>query len=194
MAEQGASQADNVVPLTEPPKEGGTQPAPGTEGEKGPSKNALKKAAKEKEKAEKAAKRAAAEEAQRKAAEANDVSKDDYGELPTLPKATTTPSSNDVQWISLPLIKEQLKDTDDAETEDGPHVMFQAVVENARSQSANLAFLVFKQGMSTIQAVVAKNETISKQVSTINASPNTEIRLIFDYRWSNLQLVYQLRP
>ena len=104
------------------------------------------------------------------------------------------PSSNDVQWISLPLIKEQLKDTDDAETEGGPHVMFQAVVENARSQSANLAFLVFKQGMSTIQAVVAKNETISKQVSTINASPNTDIRLIFDYRWSNLQLVYQLRP
>lgn len=42
MAEQNAPRAENVVPLTEPPKEG--------EGEKGPSKSALKKAAKEKEK------------------------------------------------------------------------------------------------------------------------------------------------
>ena len=36
---------DNVVPVTEAPKD-----APAAEGEKGPSKDALKKAAKEKEK------------------------------------------------------------------------------------------------------------------------------------------------
>ena len=36
---------DNVVPVTEAPKD-----APAAEGEKGPSKGALKKAAKEKEK------------------------------------------------------------------------------------------------------------------------------------------------
>jgi len=168
MDEQGAPRAENVVPLTEPPKDGEIQPVPGAEGEKGPSKNALKKAAKEKEKAEKAAKRAAAEEAQRRAAEANDISKEDYGELPTLPKATNTPSSKDVPWVSLPLLEEQFKDTSDAEAEGGPHVVFQAVVENARSQSANLAFLVFKQGINTIQAVVAKSETLSKQVSMMN--------------------------
>lgn len=42
MAENNAPPAEKVVPLTEPAKEG--------EGEKGPSKSALKKAQKEKEK------------------------------------------------------------------------------------------------------------------------------------------------
>ena len=44
MAEQSLPRAENVVPLTEPAKGGEA------EGEKGPSKGALKKAAKEKEK------------------------------------------------------------------------------------------------------------------------------------------------
>ena len=44
MAEQSLPRAENVVPLTEPAKPSEA------EGEKGPSKGALKKAAKEKEK------------------------------------------------------------------------------------------------------------------------------------------------
>lgn len=44
MAENNAPPAEKVVPLTEPPKEGEA------EGEKGPSKGALKKMQKEKEK------------------------------------------------------------------------------------------------------------------------------------------------
>ena len=44
MAENNAPPAEKVIPLTEPPKEGEG------EGEKGPSKGALKKMQKEKEK------------------------------------------------------------------------------------------------------------------------------------------------
>lgn len=44
MAENNAPPAEKVIPLTEPPKEGEA------EGEKGPSKGALKKMQKEKEK------------------------------------------------------------------------------------------------------------------------------------------------
>jgi len=48
MADQDPPKAENVIPLTEPPKDG--EAAAEAEGEKGPSKSALKKAAKEKEK------------------------------------------------------------------------------------------------------------------------------------------------
>ncbi|KAF2861457.1 aspartyl-tRNA synthetase [Piedraia hortae CBS 480.64] len=126
----------------------GNTPAPAEEN-KGPSKNALKKAQKEKEKAEKAAKRAAEEAERKRAAEANDASKADYGELgvlddPNIPEG--------VPIKSLP----ELKDEGD--------VIFQAQVDNARSQSANLAFVIFKDQGETLQAVVAKSETISKQM------------------------------
>ena len=46
----------------------------------------------------------------------------------------------------------------------GPHVVLNADVANARSQSASLAFLVLQHGYETIQAVVAKSETLSKQM------------------------------
>lgn len=134
------------------------------EGEKGPSKNALKKAQKDKEKAEKAAKRAAAEEAQKKESEANDVSKEDYGELLMLGSQAYTPPAEKVPRISLAELADQYQDTSDMEEEGGPQVVFRAVVENARNQAAKLSFLVFRQGLSTIQAVVAASDTLSRQM------------------------------
>lgn len=166
--------AEKVLPLTEDPGQAQSPTPAAAEGEKGPSKSALKKAQKEKEKAEKAAKRAAAEEAQKKAAEANDVSKGDYGELPALPKYPPTPSADVAPRVSLAQLEEQFKGASDVEPSAGSNVVFRAQVENARSQSANLAFLVFKQGASTIQAVVAKSETLSKQVRCDVHSPKED--------------------
>lgn len=128
-----------------------------------PSKNALKKAAKEKEKAEKAAKRKAEEEKQRQEAAADDVSANDYGDFPKdgLPPS---PLWYGEQRASLKEIAEKYKDASIAEDADGPNVVFRAVVENARGQSAKLAFLVLGNRGSNIQAVVAASETLSRQM------------------------------
>ena len=167
-----APPAEKVLPLTEPSAEGG-------DGEKGPSKSALKKAAKEKEKAEKAAKRQAAEEAQKKAAEANDISKNDYGDLPNVgSKPEGFPSKDDVPRIQLPELEEYFKDASKMDVPGGPHIVFRARVENARSQSAKLAFLVFKRSTSTIQAVVAASEELSRQMVKFAASIPSESRVL----------------
>ncbi|KAK1067258.1 hypothetical protein LTR33_011400 [Friedmanniomyces endolithicus] len=151
-----AEQAERVVPLTDPP----------AEDEKGPSKSALKKAAKDKEKAEKAAKRQAAEDAQKKEAESSDISKNDYGELPTDGAwPSDFPSKDEVPRVQLPQLEEYLAEiASKAETPGGPHVVFRASVENARSQSAKLAFLVFSRGGASIQAVVAASDELSRQM------------------------------
>ncbi len=133
------------------------------DGEKGPSKGALKKAAKEKEKAEKAAKRKAAEDAQKKEAEANDVSADDYSELPMVGSQIYTPPAASTPWVDLA----EIAQTYSADTETGgvgTSIVFRASVENARNQSAKLSFLVFRQGADTIQAVVAASDTLSRQM------------------------------
>lgn len=156
MADHTGSKAEQIIPLTEAPKENE---------DKGPSKSALKKAAKEKEKAEKAAKRAAAEEAARKereAADANDVSKDEYGDLPD--DGTLPDSLRAVPFVELDQLEDRLGDAGKAGEVGDSHVLFHAVVKNARSQSAKLAFLVLQEGFGTIQAVVAAGETLSKQV------------------------------
>ncbi|KAL2351052.1 aspartyl-tRNA synthetase-like protein [Cryomyces antarcticus] len=127
-----------------------------------PSKNALKKAAKEKEKAEKAAKRKAAEDSQKQQSSVEDVSAKDYGKLPMVGSKAYTPSG--VTRVTLSTMAEQFKDASSAEGEGGPEVVFRAVVDNARVQSAKLAFLMFKQGLDTIQAVVAASETLSRQM------------------------------
>ena len=159
MAERSKPPQEHVVPLTEPPKDGEDGAA------KGPSKNELKKAAKEKEKAEKAAKRKAAEDAQKKEAEANDISKEDYGELPMHGSQDYKPlaKAEQVPRVDLATIAEEFKDTSKMEESGGPQVVFRAVVENARAQGAKLAFLVFRQGSSTIQSVVAESESLSRQ-------------------------------
>ena len=107
--------------------------------------------------AEKAAKRQAAEEAQKKEAEANDISKDDYGELPMIGSQPYTPRAEKATRILL----EALSRSGDAS---GEEVVFRGIVENARNQSAKLSFLVFRQGLSTIQAVVAASDTLSRQM------------------------------
>lgn len=43
-------------------------------------------------------------------------------------------------------------------------ICFRAVVENARNQSAKLSFLVFRQGLNTIQSVVAASDSLSRQM------------------------------
>ena len=143
--------AETTEALPERPKEGGE------EGEKGPSKSALKKMAKEKEKAEKAAKRAAEEAAKKKEQEANDVSAEDYGELPLIQ------IGDHQSRISLAEMAKKYENTDIADGQE-PQVVFRAIVENARNQSAKLSFLVFKQGFESIQAVVAASDTLSRQM------------------------------
>ncbi|KAK5117451.1 hypothetical protein LTR85_008836 [Meristemomyces frigidus] len=167
--QQHAPQAEKVIPLTEPPKEG--------EGEKGPSKSALKKAAKEKEKAEKAAARKAAEEAQKKEAEANDISKNDYGELALFGSTVSSiPASTEVPWIELEELPEIFESSSGAEESGGPHVVITTTVKNARIQSASLAFLVLQHGYETIQGVVAKSETLSKQmVKFVGSIPSQSV-------------------
>ncbi|KZF19269.1 aspartyl-tRNA synthetase [Xylona heveae TC161] len=137
--------ATNEQTLPERPKE--------EDAAKGPSKSALKKAAKEKEKAEKAAKRKAEEEKQKQQQEANDISKDDYGDLPMLGSEVVKPSG--LKRVHLHNLTEQEADQT---------IVFRATVHNARVQSAKLAFLVLGQRLQTIQAVVAASETLSRQM------------------------------
>lgn len=120
------------------PKENEAPAEAAADGEKGPSKSALKKAAKEKEKAEKKARLAAEEAARKKADEANDVSKEDYGELPMV-RETTGPKYE----TFLDLAAEY--DGKDFKSADAPKVVFRATVLNARNQSAKLSFLTFAQ-------------------------------------------------
>jgi aspartyl-tRNA synthetase len=68
------------------------------------------------------------------------------------------PNADSAERISLTQLAETKEDVD------GKEVTFRATVENARNQSAKLSFLVFRQGLSTIQAVVAGSETLSKQM------------------------------
>lgn len=145
--------------MTEPSASGDPQ---------GPSKNALKKAAKEKEKAEKKAAAKARELAERQkkeADDANDVSADSYGELPMVGSPEYKPSN--LPRVSL---------ADVAELED-KEIVFRCWVENARVQSAKLAFLNLRQGLNTIQAVVAASEKLSKQMVKFAGNISTESTL-----------------
>lgn len=115
--------------------------------------------------AEKAAVRKAAEEAQKKEAEANDVSKNDYGELTLFGSTVSSiPAPTEVPWIELEDLPETFESSSGAEESGGPHVVITTTVKNARIQSASLAFLVLQHGYQTVQGVVAKSETLSKQM------------------------------
>ncbi|KAI7477475.1 aspartyl-tRNA synthetase [Hortaea werneckii] len=172
MAENNAPPAEKVVPLTEPPKEGEA------EGEKGPSKGALKKMQKEKEKAEKAAARKAAEEAQKKQAEADDVSKNDYGELDPFGRHPGIPSNEKVPRVKLSTVAEEFQDTSKMDEPEGPHVVFTATVANSRGQSAKLAFMELEQEYNTIQAVIAASETLSRQMVKFTTSIPSQSRVL----------------
>ncbi|KAJ5751731.1 Aspartate--tRNA ligase cytoplasmic [Penicillium odoratum] len=139
--------ADSELP-TRPKPEETPAAAPAAEGEtKNASKNAAKKAAKEKAKAEKAAARAAQEKAQAAAQEANDTAKDLYGPLPETEDVITS-----VRFSQL---------TEDSYEKE---VTVVARVDNARVQSAKLAFLMLRQQGQKVQAVIALHEPISRQM------------------------------
>ncbi|KAF2867132.1 aspartyl-tRNA synthetase [Massariosphaeria phaeospora] len=149
-----------------------SNPGPGESSQPAePSKSALKKAQKDKEKAEKKAAikaRELAERQKKEAADAADVSKDSYGELPLCGskdfKPTGTPRAN-------------LSASDAADNED-KEITFRCWVENARVQSAKLAFLNLRQGLDTVQAVVAASEKLSKQMVKFSGNVSTESTLV----------------
>jgi aspartyl-tRNA synthetase len=128
-----------------------------------PSKNALKKAAKEKEKAEKAAKRAAEEQKAAAVAAANDVSKHLYG------KTDSNPKEEPAESLPETCLEEFTTG------HDGKDVMIEANVDNARVQSAKLGFLVLRQELDTIQAVIAESpDLISRQMVKWASNINRE--------------------
>ncbi|KAJ5235344.1 Aspartate--tRNA ligase cytoplasmic [Penicillium citrinum] len=140
--------ADSDLPTRPKPEEtpaAGAPAAPAEGDSKSASKNAAKKAAKEKAKAEKAAARAAQEKAQAAAQEANDTAKHLYGQLPETEDVNPTTRFSDF-------------------TEEEKEVTVVARVDNARVQSAKLAFLMLRQQGQKIQAVIAAAEPISRQM------------------------------
>ncbi|KAI9656941.1 MAG: hypothetical protein M1831_004489 [Alyxoria varia] len=153
-----------------------------------PSKNALKKAAKEKEKAEKAAKRREAEDQQKQQTAANDTSTNDYGDLPLTGSGHTGPF-DPTPGVSGPNENATRTTLDDLsvshpenvplenEEAGGPRIIFRAVVENAREQSAKLTFLMLGHRLSTIQAVVAASDSLSRQMVKFakNISPQSQV-------------------
>ncbi|KAJ9630938.1 hypothetical protein H2203_001466 [Taxawa tesnikishii (nom. ined.)] len=170
MADENAlegNQAQSIPPaenLPERPKED----APTSE---------LKKMAKAKEKAEKQARLKAEEEARKKQEEANDISKEDYGILPTL-GAQQYESTGD-KWADLAEVAKKYSETSSMDESGGDTIIFRARVVNVRPQSAKLAFPMFKQGFDTIQAVVAASETLSRQMVKFTTTiPNESIVLV----------------
>jgi aspartyl-tRNA synthetase len=107
-----------------------------------------------------------AERQKKEADDANDVSADSYGELPMVGSPEYKPSN--LPRVSL---------ADVAELED-KEIVFRCWVENARVQSAKLAFLNLRQGLNTIQAVVAVGEKLSKQMVKFAGNISTESTLL----------------
>lgn len=164
--------ADSTIP--ERPKEEAAPAAAGEgagEGEGGEklSKGALKKLEKEKAKAEKKARLDAEEAARKKEADANDISKDDYGELPMVRKSTG------VKHEKLAHLAEKHKDLAD---DSAPPVVFRATVDNARKQAATLSFISLSQAGDTIQAVVAASDSLSRNMVKFAGSIPTESEVI----------------
>lgn len=138
--------ADSELPTRPKPEE--PQAAAPAEGDsKSASKNAAKKAAKEKAKAEKAAARAAQEKAQAAAQDANDTAKDLYGPLPETEDVISTTRFSEL-----------------SEEHYEKEITVIARVDNARVQSAKLAFLMLRQQGQKVQAVIAAHEPISRQM------------------------------
>ena len=133
-----------------------------------PSASALKKAAKAREKEEKkAAKRREIEEKQQQeqqTAAANDFAKDNYGELPAIHGLQAA------DIISMRQLTANAK------------VTIHARVQNIRSQTAKLCFLLLRDGFATVQAVVAAGDEstfVSRQmvkwVSSLSAESIVQV-------------------
>ncbi|EGF99578.1 uncharacterized protein MELLADRAFT_40205, partial [Melampsora larici-populina 98AG31] len=118
------------------------------------SKSALKKLEKEREKAKKKAEREQKEQEEKVKREANEVdyAAQNYGKLPL----NQSQEQNLYTWTKVEQIDATMV---------GQRVRLQARVHNSRSQSAKLCFLVLRQQISTIQAILsATPDTISKQM------------------------------
>lgn len=154
--------ADSTLPHRPKPEEAAAA-APTEEGSAGPSKNALKKAAKEKAKAEKAAARAAQEQAQ-KAIQAVDTAVGLYGKLPE--------SEDVVPTILFTQLGEEHYEKE---------VTVVARVDNTRSQSAKLGFLMLRQQGKKLQTVIAAPQEgpVSRQMVkwTTNISVNSIVQV-----------------
>lgn len=74
------------------------------------------------------------------------------------------PSADKVTRVNLAEVAEEYKDTSKMDEAGGPQIVFRGIVENARAQGAKLTFITFRQGLDTIQAVVAESETLSRQM------------------------------
>lgn len=98
-------------------------------------------------------------------ADAQDVSTDSYGELPLCGSKDFKPTGTR---------REDLSNINGLEDKD---ITFRCWVENARVQSAKLAFLNLRQGLNTVQAVVAASEKLSKQMVKFCGNVSTESTL-----------------
>lgn len=97
------------------------------------------------------------------AADANDVSKGDYGDSPVVGSADFKP---------LGLKRNKFEEL--GSLEPGHEIALRCIVRNARSQSAKLAFLELREGFNTIQAVIAASETLSRQMVKYASGINPE--------------------
>jgi hypothetical protein len=107
-----------------------------------------------------------AERTKKDAADGADVSADAYGELPLC-------GSKEFRPTGTPRV-----DLADAANNEDKDITFRCWVENARVQSAKLAFLNLRQGLNTVQAVVAASEKLSKQMVKYCGSVSTESTLL----------------
>ncbi|KAH7883642.1 aspartyl-tRNA synthetase [Phlebopus sp. FC_14] len=143
-----AVQGEKTTPLD------GTAKANEVEGGEGPTKSALKKAAKEAEKAKKKAEKAAkAKEAeQAKLAAEEDCALGKYGKLPvhqsqSRPNRTRT----DISTLTA--------------SSDGQKVLIRARIQTSRLQGNKMVFLNLRQRTSTVQALMQVTEKlVSKQM------------------------------
>jgi len=104
-----------------------------------------------------------ADAAKKAADDANDVSKGKYGDLPTIGSTEFKPfTKKRYQMHAL------------GEIADGTEVLIRCDVATARSQSAKLAFLNFRDNLDTIQAVIAASESLSKQMVKFAANIPSE--------------------
>lgn len=143
-------------PKEDAPNAEGTTDAQGSAGEAAaPSKSALKKAAKEQAKAEKQAQRAAQDQARQQASDAADTAKERYGQLPESDELAQV--TNFTQFS---------EDTYEKE------VTVIARIDNARGQSAKLAFVMLRQQGKKIQGVVNAQEPVSRQMVKWAAGQN----------------------
>lgn len=114
------------------------------------SKNALKKLEKEKAKAEKKAQKQAQMEAEAAQQQGEDVSKDRYGEVPLIQSKEKT----DRVWTDLKELDLSKK---------GEKVLIRGRLHTSRG-TGKQCFVMMRQRYWTVQAFVAVNENISKQM------------------------------